>query len=1519
MFVRTNLSRQNYRLGRAVARISSISDLPCPPRVSIASIPLSSSSQPSSHTSSPRHPQPAQRRSLYTQHKTRPRRPSSSLQAIASHGSERTLATAIEEISSSHLQNEPALYNLRPFNPSEAVILPEPKPRPPTGRSTTSGVPGDVEVAIPVFQACLQVGKLDRAAMMLKRLNVIHGFDPEQLLDLHNQYLRAFLKHARNDPNAVKTQDLHAWYEVHIHDRGLPQTPATIAYMLKASILSTPQDDSRLKRLIERYMGMVPLDQGLDVLYCTDILSDADIAVVTEKYPEYNIAAYDDAEGMLDGPTASETEDGFIVNPVKDEVAADGSAVPEVLETPQKGSGLRTIQSTLQVFKKMKDGYDISKLPMVERREFQARLESDCIDAAIERWRETDQNLRKLGLNTSLNSSSMSASLFSWHKELEEHIEKEFKLIQRAEGTDKKSEEDADRCMYGPVLMQSQPARLAAVTILTCLNGIAYGGSDKGISLSIIIGHIARSVEEDITTSTWAAASKARVQEEKLDWLRNKLKKKQQEAQDAQAAAAAEALQDAVESDQAVDAAVEAAEAAEAADIEAAEEAAIEDHEAQNTMESEAGNEEPAPRLADIPKQQEKDRLRSWPLALRTKIGALLLNGLAQVAKIRVIRTHPETGEKLASNQPAFSHTHQFRRGRRVGVLMAHPALAEQMRKEPNGDFLARHLPMVVEPRPWTKFDQGGYLESPVSLIRMKSGEQDQKDYAKAALERGDFNQVLRGLDVLGRTAWRINRPVFDVFLEAWNSGEALAKIPPLNPDLKVPPEPEASADPLARRLWQKTLKLAHNLKMSYHSVRCYMNFQLEIARAFRDQEFFFPHNIDFRGRAYPVPTYLNHMGADNVRGILRFSKGKELGERGLMWLKVHLANVHGFDKASLQEREAFADAHREDILDSANNPLTGKRWWLEAEDPWQCLASCFELKAALESPDPTKYVSHMPIHQDGTCNGLQHYAALGGDTWGAQQVNLSPGDKPADVYSAVADLVRQDVVKDAEVGNPIALAFQDKIKRKVVKQTVMTNVYGVTFTGAKKQVLKQIEALYPNIEKESGIEPGLIASYITGKIFQALSTMFRGAHDIQYWLGEIGGRVCRALTQEQVATIASEKSMPSGKKTKEITTRADLINMCRSTIIWTTPLRMPVVQPYRKDSSKVIKTCMQSLILQNPNHYDPVNRRKQLQAFPPNFIHSLDASHMLLSALECDALGLSFAAVHDSFWTHAADVDTMNRVLRDAFIRIHQEDVIKRLLSEFEQRYQGGLYSAHVDKASPAGKAIFKWRREAKRFTNAREELILEKKRLDLLNSDDPVKREKGLAMVTPASIYAQYSTDNSDIVTESLEGTGLGSITSAKGALAGSDSSEGAVADESLAEGADGATVTAATEDGGEDHHDHEGEEEHHEDEAEVAEEHHDDDAQQHASERKHFQSEDQYRNARHLGRNTLRERDPLAFYNKYSQENLFKNAISIKPVKKPVKSITTVWLPLSFPEVPAKGDFDVNELRKSDYFFS
>ena len=37
---------------------------------------------------------------------------------------------------------------------------------------------------------------------------------------------------------------------------------------------------------------------------------------------------------------------------------------------------------------------------------------------------------------------------------------------------------------------------------------------------------------------------------------------------------------------------------------------------------------------------------------------------------------------------------------------------------------------------------------------------------------------------------------------------------------------------------------------------------------------------------------------------------------------------------------------------------------WTTFDDCWQVLATCMEVTAALKSPDPLAFVSHLPVHQ---------------------------------------------------------------------------------------------------------------------------------------------------------------------------------------------------------------------------------------------------------------------------------------------------------------------------------------------------------------------------------------------------------------------------------------------------------------------------------------------------------------------------------------------------------------------------
>ncbi|KAK2086779.1 hypothetical protein P7K49_032686 [Saguinus oedipus] len=89
------------------------------------------------------------------------------------------------------------------------------------------------------------------------------------------------------------------------------------------------------------------------------------------------------------------------------------------------------------------------------------------------------------------------------------------------------------------------------------------------------------------------------------------------------------------------------------------------------------------------------------------------------------------------------------------------------------------------------------------------------------------------------------------------------------------------------------------------------------------------------------------------------------------------------------------------------------------------------------------------------------------------------------------------------------------------------------------------------------------------------------------------------------------------------------------SAVEWVTPLGIPIIQPYHKEIK--VKTAACELVaqagelggapavetgqcLEGPKLWRSrkPNKLKQKNGFPPNFIHSLDSTHMMLTALHC-------------------------------------------------------------------------------------------------------------------------------------------------------------------------------------------------------------------------------------------------------------------------------------------------------------
>jgi DNA-directed RNA polymerase len=1329
----------------------------------------------------------------------------------------------------------PELARLTPWDTSNPLVLRDSVAAPAKLRTKRMAFSVGND-AIELYQnlyACLRVGRLDRAEIILDRLVEVYAKTAPELVDAHNIYFQALLDLELADPKPESMANLEQWYKTHMVRRKIPPNAPTFVTLLRAA-MNFLEDQAQAKA-VKKYVAIIhEYGQGM----VGDVNSSSEF---TDE--EWNILIRAQPNEYAEPPPVSEVQEALINTPAARKSLKEHGLVyrqlPKIKPVSQKGHGLDSLQQALGVFESGNDieySQDAHMSQEAKDKAFayarQLRMEQDALDAAVERWRVEDEKLQDMGVFGVMNTKPVQAIMYNWYAALVPLFKKEIARAKQimSEPSDDNIHDSAH--IYGVWLERCKPERLAALTVSRCVAaGVSRPGSDdhrssyKIASLSVNIG---TDVQDYINASAQA---------QRQAWVK---KQRQQFRKDMIAKL----------------------------------------HKTE-TGEEEAQDSRMTPNSDPAIKTQ-------MSIDVKTRIGALAIEFIMQAATITVSATDPKTGEQVYSNQAAFTHRMGYHIGRKVGYMIPHPQFLSKLRNESVVHVDAVRLPMLVEPKPWVSFEEGGYYTIPQRVVRQKAGDPGQRAYAESAIDNGDMAKVLAGLDVLGKVPWQINTSVLDVMAEAWNNGDGIGGLISEKTNLERPAEPPADATYQQRVKWGRRLQEYENFKSGQHSQRCYQNFQLETARAFaREQSIYFPHSVDFRGRAYPIPPTLNHIGSDVARGLLKFANGKELGTVGLQWLKIHLANLYGFDKASLREREQFAMDNLANIYDSATNPLLGERWWTKAEDPWQCLACCMELKNAFDSPDPTRFKSQLPVHQDGTCNGLQHYAALGGDHAGARQVNLEPSDRPQDIYTGVAELVKGMVAEDAKKGLPAAVFIDGRITRKVVKRTVMTNVYGVTFMGAKSQVEDELRAIFPNFRETDKIKSlGTVSLYIAYKIFEALGKIFNGAQEIQYWLGECGDRITTCLSPEQVQQIGqrhygkeltydAKYRMPK-KLTKSETTHVQKsAETFKTSIIWTTPLKMPVVQPYRKDSTTKVKAKLQEITVVKRSTSDAVDKRKQLQAFPPNFIHSLDATHMTLSALKCSELGLDFAAVHDSFWTHASDIPNLNVILRDAFVRMHSEDIIGRLFEEFKARYAGSMYLATIKSTSLVGRRIRHWRIqyfesmgrqaykdiEAKRGHASFDELALEVKRQELLASDDLDEVKQGQEMETPTSIWLEHQDPKA--------------LTSHRLSLLGETKDK----DSSLYEETREKVLAR---------------------QAEVL-----------AENKAEAGASDTARE----GAETI---DTLM--GELAEESITDDMAEPRAMRSlHGKGIVQAWIPLTFPAPPKKGDWDISRLRESKYFFS
>lgn len=549
--------------------------------------------------------------------------------------------------------------------------------------------------------------------------------------------------------------------------------------------------------------------------------------------------------------------------------------------------------------------------------------------------------------------------------------------------------------------------------------------------------------------------------------------------------------------------------------------------------------------------------------------------------------------------------------------------------------------PMIVPPKDHSRDTKGGFLTECPAL---------QYDFVKGDnryLENWEMTKVYSAINNVQKTAWKINTKVLNVLQELYNRGKEIPELDlPAIKEVELPVKPWGvlndaewemykANNPEIVSSWKEETRNAHNNNATQKSKRILYSSLISVANKFKDEEeLYYCYSLDWRGRVYPVQSTMcpNPQGIDASKALLRFARTVPLGEHGAYYLSVQGANTFGDDKLPMDERGLWASLHEDKIMAVAKDPLENK-WWWEADEPWKFLSFCFDWAGYVESGYSKSYESYTAVALDGSCSGIQHFSALLLDRRGALATNVINGteDKPSDIYGEVAKVVNVRINADARLGVPEAIVLQGKITRKETKRNTMTTPYGVTQRGMIDQLMGEL----PRDKFSSPIVSFYnVCKYLANCNYEAI--------------GEV--------------VVASRQAMDWLKEVTKVMAKANKV------FTWTVPSGFKVRQAYYKSTTKKIDTYWGStryrLSIEKPTK--EMNHKKVTAGQAPNYIHSMDGSHLVDTVCYCSDEGvLDFALIHDSFGTHAGNTHILAKGLRVTFVNMYSYDNLEKFKDE--------------------------------------------------------------------------------------------------------------------------------------------------------------------------------------------------------------------------------------------------------------
>lgn len=568
--------------------------------------------------------------------------------------------------------------------------------------------------------------------------------------------------------------------------------------------------------------------------------------------------------------------------------------------------------------------------------------------------------------------------------------------------------------------------------------------------------------------------------------------------------------------------------------------------------------------------------------------------------------------------------------------------------------------PTIIPPKPWVSLTEGGYYDvasQNVNFMRLTWGSlktRTGKAYVRK-LSEVDLTEVMGAVNKIQETAYCINKKVLTAVKYLVSKGGDCAGIVNLEPK-ELPPELVGEYTPEDLKKHKELIKRVRedNRSSISRAMRVYktVNFAEDFSKY---EKIYFPCNIDFRGRIYPIP-YFNHQGDDLMKAMLLYAEPVACEhEEDLQTLQIQGSNLWGNDKVGYQAQCDWVEENTDKILLTAHDYLVSD-WWQQADEPLQFLAFCYEYAECLsyikDHGSIKGYVCKIPIAFDGTCSGLQHYSAMLLDTVGGKAVNLTAGgERPEDIYQQVADGVLQLVEKDAKEGT----ADTRKVIKNKFKKTE-DDPEEIEHTEVGTKTLAQAWLSY-GITRKVCKRPVMTLAYGSGE-YGFGEQLFE---DIVHKQKEFKGfeKIASKYLAKKIAIVVKDVVVSAVSGMDFLKKLAGEMNKEDIPVNWWTPLGLPVQQNYLSTEKKYIQTRLGGtkrvrLYWDEPKENEEVNKKSQVNGIAPNFIHSLDSTHLMMVVNEA---GLNnYTTIHDSFGTSLGETKVLKRVLREQLYKLYTE-----------------------------------------------------------------------------------------------------------------------------------------------------------------------------------------------------------------------------------------------------------------------